>query len=1152
MWISLCMIVRNEEENIINCLERALKVVDEAIIVDTGSTDKTIELLKEKYGNDGRVKVLEEEWEDDFSKARNKSLEYATGDWILILDADERIFCNRGQLEKFLRNSNYPAYNIPIYNVYDKNNLVVSAAMVRLYKNNNPRYKGAIHEQLEIDGQSYAGEVIDKDICKIYHYGYNSNVFLKKDKSRRNMDIIKEEIQRNPEDPFNWYNKGVMEMIAANYEVALDDFIKSHELCNSVRRSFHNDLLIRMIQCIMLLKDYGQAAIFIESISEDVVMKDMPDIYYYLGVCYTKLEKYDEAIKSFQKAVDIGEYSNGISKFGVGSFLSMIEWAKVLELKGEKLLAIEKYMEAVFNENNIGKQGLDELKRLLKEEDMVDELNQLEKILSENNKAGSNANSIEESIINNEEFEKYKKEVKESIQALVENGMLAEAKEGIVEYEKIVKNDIDIYSIRAVIAMMEEDFDEAEKVLMDGLAIDEASFDLLYNMAYLHDFRQKNELAVEYYKKAYFVAKDENIKNKIEEEVKRLNGSLVMKVLIGSPIHQEPEILKEFLKSLNNLRRDKIDVHYMFVDDNIVQESSNILKEFAEEQKNVSIYKSDYCDQYIRNDKTHLWSEELVWKVADFKDRIIEYAVKNNFDSLFLVDSDLILHPNTLQQLISTGKNIVSEIFWTKWQPNGSELPQVWLKDFYTLYESKRGEFLTQEEIAKREGLFINKLRIPGVYEVGGLGACTLISKAALQKGVSFKEIKNISFRGEDRHFCVRAAALGLSLFVDTHYPAYHIYRKKDLKGVADFVKKCNSKKITLVNTSYSGSNNIAMWKLVPEYIKDKYYIEIIQQSHNSEYFNKIMSSDVVIMTEGNYHFNKDVFNKEQLVIDLWHGFPFKAMGYVDKGEVFKDHISAIWRNVDYIGSYSELFNINMNKCINTDISKYKILGAPRNDFLFVSKGRENLSRLLNKEFEGKKVVFYMPTYRYAMRGNRADGNRNWDNYFGFDSFDNNRFDEFITENNIELILKLHPAEEALIINNIDISSNVNIITNGLLEQNNMDLYEVLNSCDLLITDYSSVYFDLLLLDKPMVFTPVDLKEYENNRGFLMEPYSYWAPGPKCISQDQLEKEIIKSLNDSEYYKEEREDILNRIHHYKDGCSAKRTWDFIDSLILSD
>ena len=330
MWISLCMIVRNEEENIINCLERALKVVDEAIIVDTGSTDKTIELLKEKYGNDGRVKVLEEEWEDDFSKARNKSLEYATGDWILILDADERIFCNRGQLEKFLRNSNYPAYNIPIYNVYDKNNLVVSAAMVRLYKNNNPRYKGAIHEQLEIDGQSYAGEVIDKDICKIYHYGYNSNVFLKKDKSRRNMDIIKEEIQRNPEDPFNWYNKGVMEMIAANYEVALDDFIKSHELCNSVRRSFHNDLLIRMIQCIMLLKDYGQAAIFIESISEDVVMKDMPDIYYYLGVCYTKLEKYDEAIKSFQKAVDIGEYSNGISKFGVGSFLSMIEWAKFL------------------------------------------------------------------------------------------------------------------------------------------------------------------------------------------------------------------------------------------------------------------------------------------------------------------------------------------------------------------------------------------------------------------------------------------------------------------------------------------------------------------------------------------------------------------------------------------------------------------------------------------------------------------------------------------------------------------------------------------------------------------------------------------------------------------------------------------------------
>jgi SRSO17 transposase len=62
-----------------------------------------------------------------------------------------------------------------------------------------------------------------------------------------------------------------------------------------------------------------------------------------------------------------------------------------------------------------------------------------------------------------------------------------------------------------------------------------------------------------------------------------------------------------------------------------------------------------------------------------------------------------------------------------------------------------------------------------------------LISRTALEAGVNFSRISNLSFWGEDRHFCIRAAALGLQLFVDTHYPAYHIYRDSDLEGVKSF-----------------------------------------------------------------------------------------------------------------------------------------------------------------------------------------------------------------------------------------------------------------------------------------------------------------------------------------------------------------------------
>jgi len=72
--------------------------------------------------------------------------------------------------------------------------------------------------------------------------------------------------------------------------------------------------------------------------------------------------------------------------------------------------------------------------------------------------------------------------------------------------------------------------------------------------------------------------------------------------------------------------------------------------------------------------------------------------------------------------------------------------------------------------------------------KVGGLGACTLISSTALSAGVSFKPIKNLTIHGEDRFFCIRAAVLGIGLFVDTHYPAYHIYREQDLADVQVYI----------------------------------------------------------------------------------------------------------------------------------------------------------------------------------------------------------------------------------------------------------------------------------------------------------------------------------------------------------------------------
>lgn len=254
------------------------------------------------------------------------------------------------------------------------------------------------------------------------------------------------------------------------------------------------------------------------------------------------------------------------------------------------------------------------------------------------------------------------------------------------------------------------------------------------------------------------------------------------KILVGSPTRKKQEILREFLISLKELRQETVELDFFFVDDNDQQASSDLLREFAQSVfPHCFIHKASPTDTpYVCTQTTHHWDDKdvLVWRVAGFKNFIIDKALQDNYDYLFFIDSDLVIHPDTIEHLVATEKDIISEIFWTRWKPEQDELPQVWISDFYTLNDA-----------------FIRQLRSPGVYEVGGLGACTLISKRALQAGVNFNKIYNLTFWGEDRHFCIRAGALGIHLYVDTLLPAYHIFRESELAGLEQYKKNNTLKK---------------------------------------------------------------------------------------------------------------------------------------------------------------------------------------------------------------------------------------------------------------------------------------------------------------------------------------------------------------------
>ena len=146
------------------------------------------------------------------------------------------------------------------------------------------------------------------------------------------------------------------------------------------------------------------------------------------------------------------------------------------------------------------------------------------------------------------------------------------------------------------------------------------------------------------------------------------------------------------------------------------------------------------------------------------------------------------LHPKTLRVLLDAGRDVVSEVFRTAWQPGAPELPQVRQCDTYSLHEARYEARLTEAGRREHAATFIAQLRVPGRYRVGGLGACPRVGRRALELGARFERIYNLSFPREARQFCVRAAALGLELFVDTHVPAYPIYRDGHVDGLAAFV----------------------------------------------------------------------------------------------------------------------------------------------------------------------------------------------------------------------------------------------------------------------------------------------------------------------------------------------------------------------------
>lgn len=343
--LSVCIIAKNEETQIEKCLNSISPFVREIIVVDTGSTDATIEIAN-KY----TPHVYEFEWINDFSIARNYAISKASQPTILVMDADEVLDPESiPHLDKYCTDLQDSAGRVQIINQNEDGN-TSKAEIIRIIPNNNSmKYKGRIHEQIVLVNGSLP-KVMSTEI-RIFHFGYSKSVINNQNKIERNIELLLLELQMNPENPYILYQLGKTNYVGGKYEEANLHFQHAIDLLAGQEDlpPYLPNLLISYAYSLLKVKDFDKLFSVVE-IGVDLY-PDFTDIYFIYGIALMELKdvKYINQIReSFEYCLKLGEADS--SKYetvtGVGSFRALYNLGVYYEVLGELNKAIEYYKKA--------------------------------------------------------------------------------------------------------------------------------------------------------------------------------------------------------------------------------------------------------------------------------------------------------------------------------------------------------------------------------------------------------------------------------------------------------------------------------------------------------------------------------------------------------------------------------------------------------------------------------------------------------------------------------------------------------------------------------------------------------------------------------------------------------------------------------------
>jgi len=266
--------------------------------------------------------------------------------------------------------------------------------------------------------------------------------------------------------------------------------------------------------------------------------------------------------------------------------------------------------------------------------------------------------------------------------------------------------------------------------------------------------------------------------------------------------------------------------------------------------------------------------------------------------------------------------------------------------------------------------------------------------------------------------------------------------------------------------------------------------------------------------------------SKSQTIVNLWHGMPLKKIGNMEPGLTDVDY-----NYFTYVLATSDFFADIMKKCFSCGDEQILINGQPRTDEMFLEYNTNEIQ--MRKEYQN--IIVWFPTYRNTDKLPKDSANQ-WPIPL-ITIKEAEAINSLLVKSKSKMIIKLHPLQYS---EKIKQFSNIEIINENQMSDKYGNIYGLLKLSDGLITDYSSVYFDYMLLDKPIAFTINDIDTYRDERGFVFDHPLDYMPGKQVKDFKDLAEFIDSIIHRQDEFRKSRNGLNNLANKYQDGNNSER------------